>query len=249
MFVAFVTAGYELWGRGRTATVSRFWPVEAAKSVNKAFSTGIFVSSFPNGIYECAPHQLTAMEPRLYTCYNPNLGAMPTPEQIRDYGQPVPACDTATELANEVMHWGVWQHNCWDKRKALELHRDAYNDNPTDAETVEDVAYHANSMYYRKLVFTQHTAHIYNINCEIRDLWEKERRDIAQLEKDQRVQLAEDYKSNRDRQFWIDSFPLREKARELDALVPEYFMKLSKGENVRFDWAGLGPIHVDGAGL
>ena len=192
-----------IFGTPPYLTVSYYYPITPLSSHTHAYSTGMWPVSMPirpAGIYECMPLAGAALEPRVYTCKNPEIGGEErTPEGIFEYEQArarkfdgTAECDKNTGLAMTSLHWGTWQHNCWSESDALKEHDLAVTSNnaPTWSNSsppitqLSDVAqehieWNSKALYWRRHILLQLAAHNYKLNCKIRELWLKKNEEIG----------------------------------------------------------------------
>ncbi len=161
-------------------------------------------------------------------------------------------CDANTGLATEALHWGAWQHNCWSKSASVTEHYEAghIRDGPNRTTevwpwAVTHVAWNADALYWRRVTLLQLSSHCLTLNRNIRGLWEEKSKDLQGMS-------GSGYKTDelwvkmgqREARFWVDSWPIREQMRELEKLVPIYFMARVKREKIDFKWNGMGNVPV-----
>lgn len=180
-------------------------------------------------------------------------------------------CDANTGLAITTLHWGVWQHNCWSEKETMREHRIpplSIHSDPKEGllhtnvtrpfkQALSDVAkehisWNRRALYWRRYTLLQLAAHNHKLNCQIRDLWAVKNFEMQQYEKIKESWRFSDKRKyremlKREAKFWVDSFRIREKGRELEKLVPVYFTRRMEGdpENKYYGWLGLGDVQVE----
>lgn len=113
------------------------------------------------------------------------------------------------------------------------------------------ISWNRRALYWRRYTLLQLAAHNYKLNCQIRDLWAVKNFEMQQFEKMKESWRFSDKRKYREMlklevKFWVDSFRIREKGRELEKLVPVYFTRRMEGdsENKDYGWLGLGDAQV-----
>ena len=120
-----------------------------------------------------------------------------------------PRCDGRTGLATEVLHWGAWQHSCFDG----------------------DSEWAVQGREVRKEVLRDRAEQDYGINARIREMWEVKNEELKAIEVERwRYKDGEVVKVMREREqrFWSESFVVREEGRRLDERIGEEFERRVK---------------------
>ncbi|OBT91084.1 hypothetical protein VE02_00110 [Pseudogymnoascus sp. 03VT05] len=138
---------------------------------------------------------------------------MKAPERIRDYqlkkAKEAPKCDGRTGVAVDALHWGAWQHSCFDGSSEW-------------AKRGQEV---------RGEVLKERAEKGFEINSRIKRMWEEKEEEVRVMEewkagpKGKEKAILE-----REERFWRESFEVREEGREVDCGVEREFEKRMKGE-------------------
>lgn len=134
------------------------------------------------------------------------------PERIRDYqlkkAEEAPKCDGRTGVAVEALHWGAWQHSCFDGGSEWAVRgRGA-----------------------RGEVLRERAERGYEINTRIRRMWEEKNEELEVIEGWKGAGGKEKAVLEREERFWKESFEIREKGREIDEGIEREFELRMKGE-------------------
>lgn len=136
---------------------------------------------------------------------------MGAPERIRDYqlkkAKEAPKCDGRTGVAVEALHWGAWQHSCFDGASEW-------------AKRGREV---------RGEVLKERAERGFEINSRIRRMWEEKNEEVKVME-GWKGSGKEKAVLEREERFWKESFEIREKGREVDEGVEREFELRMKGE-------------------
>ncbi|OBT96904.1 hypothetical protein VE01_05516 [Pseudogymnoascus verrucosus] len=138
---------------------------------------------------------------------------MKAPERIRDYqlkkAKEAPKCDGRTGVAVDALHWGAWQHSCFDGSSEW-------------AKRGQEV---------RAEVLKERAEKGFEINSRIRRMWEEKEEEVRVME-GWKAEKGGKEKAivEREERFWRESFEVREEGREVDGGVEREFEKRMKGE-------------------
>lgn len=134
------------------------------------------------------------------------------PERIRDYqlkkAKEAPKCDGRTGVAVEALHWGAWQHSCFDGGSEWAVR----------------------GREVRGEVLRERAERGYEINSRIRRMWEEKNEELEVIEGWKGAGGKEKAVLEREERFWRESFDIREKEREIDEGVEREFELRMKGE-------------------
>ncbi|KFY08606.1 hypothetical protein V492_06083 [Pseudogymnoascus sp. VKM F-4246] len=133
------------------------------------------------------------------------------PERIRDYqlkkAEESPKCDGRTGVAIEPLHWGAWQHSCFDGPSEW-----AVRGRKTRGEVLRERAEKG-----------------YAINMRIKRMWEEKNEEVKVID-GWKGSGKEKAVLEREERFWKESFEIREEGREVDEGVEREFERRMKGE-------------------
>jgi hypothetical protein len=138
---------------------------------------------------------------------------MKAPERIRDYqlkkAKEAPKCDGRTGVAVDALHWGAWQHSCFDGSSEW-------------ATRGREV---------REEVLKERAERGFEINSRIKRMWEEKEEEVKIMEGWTAVKGSKEKAiTEREERFWRESFEIREEGREVDCGVEREFEKRMKGE-------------------
>ncbi|OBT49411.1 hypothetical protein VE00_00457 [Pseudogymnoascus sp. WSF 3629] len=138
---------------------------------------------------------------------------MKAPERIRDYqlkkAKEAPKCDGRTGVAVDALHWGAWQHSCFDGSSEW-------------ATRGREV---------REEVLKERAERGFEINSRIKRMWEEKEEEVKIMEGWTAAKGSKEKAiTEREERFWRESFEIREEGREVDCGVEREFEKRMKGE-------------------
>lgn len=138
-----------------------------------------------------------------------NIGA---PERIRDWqlkkAEEAPKCDGRTGVAVEALHWGAWQHSCFDGGSE----------------------WAARGREVRGEVLRERAERGYDINLRIKRMWEEKNEELRVMDGWPGSGGKEKAMVEREERFWRESFDIREEGRDVDGEVEREFERRIKGE-------------------
>ncbi|KFX86327.1 hypothetical protein O988_09645, partial [Pseudogymnoascus sp. VKM F-3808] len=134
------------------------------------------------------------------------------PERIRDWqlkkADESPKCDGRTGKAVESLHWGAWEHSCFD--------------GGSEWATL--------GRKVRGEVLRERAERDYQINMRIKRMWEEKNEEVKEIKKLGDGRGKEKTVEEREEQFWRESFDIREEGREVDGDLEREFERRMKGE-------------------